>query len=307
MIATAIDLLLALGLLALALPVVAARTPFRAIVMFAVFGLLLAVVWARLGSPDLALAEAAIGAGLTGAMLLLHHRRISELTPMGPPPPPRARRHHALAALVGLASGALVLVLGSSLLDLPAPVDTAGQATRAALPETGIGNAITAVLILFRGYDTLLEMMVLLVAWLGIKAVQPMAQPDAPLLREPVVLLDALLAAVVPSAVLVAGYLLYAGGHGSGGAFQAGAVLAAAGVLLVLSGHVDTLREAQPLQRALLVLGIAVFAALGLAGSQPMAIGAKWMVYAIEAGLTLSIAMALVLLFVGSAGLRQRR
>jgi multisubunit Na+/H+ antiporter MnhB subunit len=304
MIVMAIDMLLALGLLALALPVVAARTPFRAIVMFAVFGLLLAVVWARLGSPDLALAEAAIGTGLTGAMLLLHHRRISELAPLLPSPP-RTRRRHGLAAGVGIASGALVLVLGSSLLDLPAPIDTAGEATRAALPETGIGNPITAVLILFRGYDTLLEMMVLLIAWLGIKAVQPAAQPNAPVMREPVVLLDALLAAVLPSAVLVGGYLLYAGGQGPGGAFQAGAVLAAAGVLLVLSGRVDTLREALPLQRVLLVLGIAVFTALGLAGSQPMAIGSKWLVYAIEGALMLSIATALVLLFVGSAGLRR--
>jgi multisubunit Na+/H+ antiporter MnhB subunit len=303
MIALAIDLLLAAGLLALALPVVAAPTPFRAIVMFAVFGLLLAVVWARLGSPDLALAEAAIGAGLTGAMLLLHHRRISELAPL--PALPRGRRRHGLAALVGIASGVLVLVLGSSVLDIPAPIDTAGDATRAALPETGIGNPITAVLILFRGYDTLLEMMVLLVAWLGIKAVQPMSRPVAPLMREPVPLVDALLAAVLPSAVLVGGYLLYAGGHGSGGAFQAGAVLAAAGVLLVLSGRVETLREALPLQRVVLVLGIAVFTVLGLAGSVPMAIGAKWMVYAIEAALMLSIATALVLLFVGSAGLRR--
>lgn len=42
----------------------------RAVAMFIVFGLLMALAWARLGAPDIALAEAAIGAGLTGALLL---------------------------------------------------------------------------------------------------------------------------------------------------------------------------------------------------------------------------------------------
>ena len=43
---------------------------FRAIVLFIVFGLLLALTWGRLQAPDVALAEAAVGAGLTGALLL---------------------------------------------------------------------------------------------------------------------------------------------------------------------------------------------------------------------------------------------
>lgn len=53
---------------------------FRAVVLFIVFGLLMALAWARLDAPDIALAEAAIGAGLTGALLLdavahLHKKR----------------------------------------------------------------------------------------------------------------------------------------------------------------------------------------------------------------------------------------
>ena len=41
----------------------------RAIVLFIAFGLLMALAWARLAAPDIGLAEAAIGAGLTGALL----------------------------------------------------------------------------------------------------------------------------------------------------------------------------------------------------------------------------------------------
>jgi uncharacterized MnhB-related membrane protein len=43
---------------------------FRATVLFIVYGMVMAIVWARLMAPDIALAEAAIGAGITGALLL---------------------------------------------------------------------------------------------------------------------------------------------------------------------------------------------------------------------------------------------
>jgi uncharacterized MnhB-related membrane protein len=43
---------------------------FKSVALFIVFGLLMALAWMRLDAPDLALAEAAIGAGLTGALLL---------------------------------------------------------------------------------------------------------------------------------------------------------------------------------------------------------------------------------------------
>jgi energy-converting hydrogenase B subunit D len=43
---------------------------FGAVVLFIVFGLLMTLAWARLAAPDIALAEAAIGAGLSGALLL---------------------------------------------------------------------------------------------------------------------------------------------------------------------------------------------------------------------------------------------
>lgn len=43
---------------------------FHAVVLYIVFSLLMVLAWARLNAPDIALAEAAIGAGLTGALLL---------------------------------------------------------------------------------------------------------------------------------------------------------------------------------------------------------------------------------------------
>ena len=65
-----LDLLLVIALLWSAVRSLMTQDLFHAVVLFIVFGLLMALVWARLHAPDIALAEAAIGAGLTGALLL---------------------------------------------------------------------------------------------------------------------------------------------------------------------------------------------------------------------------------------------
>ena len=46
------------------------RDLFRAVIKFIALGLLIAVAWVRLHAPDVALAEAAVGSGLTGALIL---------------------------------------------------------------------------------------------------------------------------------------------------------------------------------------------------------------------------------------------
>jgi uncharacterized MnhB-related membrane protein len=64
------DGLLGFLLLWLAWSVLASKDLFRSVVLFIVFGLLMAMAWVRLKAPDIALAEAAIGTGLTGVLLL---------------------------------------------------------------------------------------------------------------------------------------------------------------------------------------------------------------------------------------------
>ena len=64
------DLLLAAALLWSGGRCLSVERVDRAIVLFIAFGLLMALAWARLAAPDIGLAEAAIGAGLTGALLL---------------------------------------------------------------------------------------------------------------------------------------------------------------------------------------------------------------------------------------------
>ncbi len=166
----------------------------------------------------------------------------------------------------------------------------------ARVPESGVSNPVTAVLLNFRAYDTLLELAVLLAAILGIwstGSAVPGFLPAGPVL-------SSLTALVVPLLVLTAGYMLWVGGHAPGGAFQAGALLGAAGVILRLSGRPHAGLPPLPWLRVGTVLGVLVFTltALGLmvvgAGflTFPLAV-AKWLILSIEAAATLAIGAAL--------------
>ena len=70
------DGLLGLTLLWLGLRAVSSRALFHTIMSFIGLGLLMALAWVRLGAPDVALAEAALGSGVTGALLLAAFKRL---------------------------------------------------------------------------------------------------------------------------------------------------------------------------------------------------------------------------------------
>ncbi len=65
-----LDSVLAVTLVWLAWRMLSITDLFKAVVLFIAFGLLMALTWVRLEAVDIALAEAAIGAGLTGALFL---------------------------------------------------------------------------------------------------------------------------------------------------------------------------------------------------------------------------------------------
>ncbi|MDH3349492.1 MAG: DUF4040 domain-containing protein [Desulfobulbaceae bacterium] len=70
MILIAFDLILSASLIWLAYRILISENFFTSVVLFLSFGLFMAMVWVRLRAPDVALAEASIGAGLTGALFL---------------------------------------------------------------------------------------------------------------------------------------------------------------------------------------------------------------------------------------------
>jgi multisubunit Na+/H+ antiporter MnhB subunit len=300
------DVLLLLSLTGLAGAALAGSDARRSVILFIAFGLLLAVAWGRLRAPDVALAEAAIGAGLSGALLLAALRRQPRVTSgTRADRNPRTTGFTVMlrwmitllcAALAGILAWALGHALGNP------PGDMLPRAVAANLASSGVSNPVTAVLLNFRAYDTLLELAVLLTAVLGILALgrsTPGYQPAGPVF-------DGLVHWLVPVLIVTAGYLLWTGAHAPGGAFQAGAMLAAAGVVLRLAGRSRIGLPNGITQRALLVAGVAMVLLVGLSQS---ALGRPFLAYPpawagalillIETAAMLAIAATLLLAFVG--------
>lgn len=73
------DIILVFTLLWLAWRLLATDDIFKAVILFISFGLIMALTWVRLQAPDVALAEAAIGAGLTGPLFLSALRRMERI------------------------------------------------------------------------------------------------------------------------------------------------------------------------------------------------------------------------------------
>lgn len=73
------DAVLALTVIWLAYHSVGSTDLFAAVVLFITFGVLLSLVWVRLGAIDLALVEVAVGAGITGALFLNALGRVGDL------------------------------------------------------------------------------------------------------------------------------------------------------------------------------------------------------------------------------------
>lgn len=201
----------------------------------------------------------------------------------------------ACAALAGVASDA-VMSLDEPTIRLPGQV-------HAAIDRSGVTHPVTAVLLNFRGYDTLLEIAVLLLALLGVLGASAGAGPRC-LPSAPHSFLQSLTRLVAPLMVLAAGYLLWAGAHRPGGAFPAGAVLAAGIVLLFLAGLLPERAVHRGLLRGGVVAGFLVFLAVAVV---PIATGGALLQYPvsyagalillIETGLTLSLALILSGLF----------
>lgn len=176
----------------------------------------------------------------------------------------QARLHLSLRrAVVLVLVATLAVMLGHAVLGLPREPAGVTAQVAARLVETGVEHAVTAVLLNFRGYDTWLELGVLLLALtgcLGVLQRRDLSGAEPP--ENPGELLTALVWMLVPVMVLVAGYLLWLGKAAAGGAFQAGVVLAAAWVLMWYGGRRGVASLSPALWRGLAVAGLLGFLAV---------------------------------------------
>ena len=305
---TFLDVALALLVIGVAVWTIVARDLFVAVVAYAVYGLFLALVWIRMYAPDVALTEAAVGGGVTGVLLVAAGKRLD----MSAIDIDRQKPSTTLAILAAGCSILLAGVLMIVILSLPAPAPTlAPQAAAAASgPGAGLGNPITAVLMSYRSFDTMLEKVVLILAVVGVWSVgadQAWGAAPAPFGPDrPYDALVFLAKALAPVGAIIGFHIFWTGADAPGGAFQGGALLAAMWMVALMARLIELPRIDARWLRLALVAGPAVFLAVGIAGAMlagsffayPSAF-AKPLILSIEAFMVLSIAVALTMLVAG--------
>ncbi len=283
-----------------------ARDAFAATVGFLVYGLLLALAWVSLRAVDVALTEVAIGAGLTGALLIGAASRLGKVKAA-------AYEHPGLATrlFAGLLSAAVTAVLAACILALPVPAPTLAPAVAANLGATGVGNPITGVLMAFRALDTLLEATVLLFAVVGVWSLSPErtwgGRPGPAHRSDPDGILAWLGRTLPPIGIVIAIYILWVGADEPGGKFQGATILAAMWLLVIMAGLADVPAVSRRSLRFALVLGPAAFIAIGLLGAAFAGAFLAWpagfekaLIVVVEVALMPSLAVTLGLLLAGA-------
>jgi multisubunit Na+/H+ antiporter MnhB subunit len=262
-----LNVALAALVIGLAVWTIVARDAYGAVIGFVAYGLLLTLVWVQLRGIDVALTEAAIGGGLTGALLIGAAARLR-----GTESAARAERPGSatrlLAGLVAVAAGGAVAVC---VLALPEPPPTLAPDVADNLAVTEVGNPITAVLLAFRAIDTLLEAIVLLFALVGVWSLAPdRAWGGAPGMRQqadPDGMLAYAARVLPPIGIVTGAYVFWVGADHPGGKFQGATILAAMWLLVIMAGLTDAPRIDRRWLRWLIVAGPLAFMAVGLAGA----------------------------------------
>jgi multisubunit Na+/H+ antiporter MnhB subunit len=305
---TVLNIGVAALILGLAVWTIVAREDFAAVIGFIVYGLLLTLVWLQLHGIDVALTEAAIGGGLTGALLIGAAARLrsTEAAARAARPAAPARR---LAAGV---SSAVTAILAICVLALPDPAPTLAHEVAANIAAPGVGNPITAVLLAFRAMDTLLEAIVLLFALIGVWSLAPDrfwgGRPGLRHRADPNGILAYAARVLTPVGMIVGAYIFWVGADHPGGKFQGATILAAMWLLVIKAGLTDAPPISRTWLRVGLVAGPLVFIAIGLVG---VAIAgaflgypdgwAKPLIVVIELALLPSLSLVLGLLLMGAS------
>ena len=163
-----IDVGLLLFMVAVAMVFLRVRDLFAAAMLFAIYSLLSAALFAVLDAGDVALTEAAVGAGISTLLILA----VLTLT----------RRREQVTQGTNWVALLVVLVTGAALiyatLDLPEfglasnPVHghPGSYYTAQSYPDMGVPNMVAAVLASYRSIDTMGEVFVIFAAGLGVYA-----------------------------------------------------------------------------------------------------------------------------------------
>lgn len=256
-------------LAATALSVVFLRDLFAIVMLFGIYSLLSAGFFVTMDAVDVALTEAAVGAGVT-TMLMLGTLALTSR---------KEKPHKAQVSLLPLA---VVMVTGLALvygtLDMPflgdpdAPIHqhVAPRYIEDSYAEVGMPNIVTSVLASYRGYDTLGEVVVIFTAGLGVLTLLGSAGDSRHQVRRPAMahhlVLRVITKALIPLILLYALYIQFHGDYGPGGGFQAGVIFGSAIILYtIMFGLTNAERVISPqFLRYMMGTGVLIYGGTGV-------------------------------------------
>jgi multicomponent Na+:H+ antiporter subunit B len=301
-----------------ALAMVSSRHLFVTVMLSGIFSLLIAAIFLLLDAADVALTEAAVGAGISTVLFL------GALSLMDVEETVRHERWLRVFSLVVVAITTLVVVYAT--FDIPAFGDPNAPIHLHVAPwyiqhvpiHMDIPNIVTGILGSYRGYDTLGEVFVVFTAGIGVLSIlgDPVRQRHNRL-ASPTGLRHYLIPRVVgrlliPFIVLFGLYVQFHGEYSPGGGFQAGALVAAAVILYAILEGEDKALQVIPMRGlyvlmasgALLYGGVGVVTML-LGGNfleygvlaDSMVAGQQWGILLIEAGVGLTVTGVLLTIF----------
>ncbi len=240
-----LDIILGLLMLLSALASLHSKDLVRSGVFFVSFGFLSGLFWIRLSAPDIAMVEIILGSAITSILIFKLSRGIRDVSLKA------SRIRNMWASFMSL----LLFVYLLFYLTTVKKQERVGPLVFENLSLSGVESPVTAVLLNFRGYDTLLEVGVITLGVLGIVALEPNKRlyswEDQIVLRFSKIFL--------PLIALFSLYITYLGAFSVGGAFQGGSLLAGGLALLGLAGQKLPLKETHTL--LLTMLSLAVFVA----------------------------------------------
>jgi multicomponent Na+:H+ antiporter subunit B len=158
-----LDVIILFLMLLVAVAVIAAKDLVTSTILLAIFSLLMAAEYLVMSAVDVAITEAAVGAGISTILLLLALFLVGAKEK-------KASGEYFIVPIIAVALVALALVYTS--FEMPAYGNKAAPAQMHIAPyylqnagaETGVPNVVAAVLASYRGYDTMGETTVIFAA-----------------------------------------------------------------------------------------------------------------------------------------------
>ena len=234
-------------LVATALATVFLRDLFAIIMLFGIYSLLSAGFFLNLDAPDVALTEAAIGAGISPILMLGTLALIRKKS--NPEPQAKKSIHGVLLPLFVVTITGAALIYAT--LDMPHYSDPQAPAHNHVAPryiqdsykEIHIPNIVSSILASYRGFDTLGEVFVIFTAGLGVLTLLGTLMggsgpnywqfEDTTNLKHHNVL-HVISKILIPIILLYAFYVQFHGEYSPGGGFQAGVLFATAFILYTM-------------------------------------------------------------------------